>query len=129
MNSVKSQSNTEGHRKRLRQRFLNAGRRALADYELLELLLTYVIPRKDTKPIAKALLRKHKSLTAILDQPIERLEETEGIGPQSSVFITLIRSCIERYLEQGVEQKRSISSPQDLMQFVRVTCPRFLYQF
>jgi len=72
-----------------------------------ELLLTYVIPRKDTKPIAKALLRRHKSLTAVLDQPTERLEETDRIGPQSSVFITLIRSCIERYLEQRVEQRRS----------------------
>lgn len=120
MNSAKLHSDSEGHRKRLRQRFLNAGRRAFADYELLELLLTYSIPRKDTKPIAKALLRKHKSLTTVLDQPTERLEETEGIGPQSSVFITLIRSCIERYLEQRVEQKRSISSPQEVMQFVRV---------
>ena len=109
----------EGHRKRLRERFLKGGRRALPDYELLELLLTHVIPRRDTKPIAKALLRKHRSLNSVLNQPVDRLEEIEGIGPQASTFILVIRSCIERYLEQRVERKRSISSPQEVMQFAR----------
>lgn len=64
-----------GHRHRLKERFCNAGRKALADYELLELLLTYVIPRVDTKPTAKALLKQFKTIFNVLQQPAERLME------------------------------------------------------
>jgi len=58
MPSTEKHISPEGHRKRLRERFLKAGRNALADYELLELVLMYSIPRADTKPMAKALLNK-----------------------------------------------------------------------
>jgi len=62
-----------GHRHRLRERFLTAGRKALADYELIELLLTYSIPRVDTKPAAKGLLKRFKSIFHVLQQPRDRL--------------------------------------------------------
>ena len=116
----KQPNNTKGHRKRLRKRFLTGGRRALADYELLELLLTYVIPRKDTKPIAKALLRRYRSLNSVLEQPADKLELIEGIGPQSSTFLKLIHSCIGRYLEFKVESAKRISSPEEVAHFLRV---------
>lgn len=119
MSEDKKVKSHEGHRKRLRGRFLKGGRNALADYELLELLLTYVIPRADTKPIAKALLRKHRSLNSTFNQAADKLEEIEGIGPQASTFLLVIRACIERYLEQRVERRKSISSPKDVVQFVR----------
>ena len=61
-----------GHRSRLRERFRKAGREALADYELLELLLTFAIPRKDTKPAAKRLIERFGSFAAVMDQPRER---------------------------------------------------------
>lgn len=63
----------KGHRERLRKRFLKGGRKALADYELLELLLTYVIPRKDTKPLAKALIQEYRSFSSALDQSPDKL--------------------------------------------------------
>lgn len=113
-------NDTKGHRQRLKQRFLKAGRKSLADYELLELLLTYVIPRKDTKPIAKALLRKYRSFNSILEQPADRLESVEGVGSQSSTFLRIIRSCIERYLEHKVEHAKRISSAEEVAQFVRI---------
>ena len=119
MSEDKKVKSHEGHRKRLRERFFKGGRSALADYELLELLLTYVIPRRDTKPIAKDLLRKHRSLNSVLNQPVDKFEEIEGIGPQASTFLAVIHACIERYLEQRVERKRSVSSPQEVMQFAR----------
>ena len=119
-NPTKKLNQVRGHRRRLRDRFLKSGRRALADYELLELLLTYVIPRRDTKPIAKALLKKYRSFNSVLDQPTDRSESIEGIGPQSSAFLALIRSCIERYLEHKVERTKSISSPEDVAHFVRI---------
>jgi DNA repair protein RadC len=114
-----SRSQKEGHRKRLRDRFLKGGRGAFPDYELLELLLTYVIPRRDTKPIAKDLLRRYRSFNSVLNQPKDKLEEIERIGPQASIFLMVIRACIERYLEQRVERRKSISSPKDVLQFVR----------
>jgi len=108
-----------GHRERLRQRFKKGGRYALADYELLELLLTYVIPRRDTKPLAKGLLRRHRSFNSVLNQPKEKLEAVDGVGDKASTLILLIRSCIERYLEQGVERRKRISSPQEVIHFLR----------
>ncbi|WP_367166023.1 UPF0758 domain-containing protein, partial [Mesorhizobium sp.] len=70
-----------GHRDRLRQRFAAAGSDALPDYELLELLLFRLIPRADTKPVAKALLARFGTLAEVLGAPVARLEEVRGIGP------------------------------------------------
>ena len=108
-----------GHRGRLRERLLKAGRKAFADYELLELLLTYAIPRKDTKPIAKRLLKQFGSFAAVFDQPRERLLEIEGVGPQTWAFLFAIREFMVRYLEQEVEYAKVISSPEDIAEFVR----------
>lgn len=82
-----------GHRNRLRSRFLKTGRESLADYELLELLLTYAIPRKDTKGIAKDLLERFGSFAAIFDQPIGRIQEIKGIGPYTATFFIAINLC------------------------------------
>jgi len=108
-----------GHRSRLRERLIKAGRQAFADHELLELLLTYAIPRKDTKPISKRLLKRCGSFAAVFDQPRERLQEVEGVGSQTSVFLFAIREVMVRYLEQKVEYAETISSPEDIAGFVR----------
>lgn len=119
MSEGKKAKSHEGHRERLRHRFLKGGRQALPDYELLELLLTYVIPRRDTKPLAKELLRKHRSFNSVLSQAKDRLEAVKGMGKEASTFILVIRACIERYLEQRIERRKSIASPLEVMQFVR----------
>lgn len=109
-----------GHRSRLRARLNKVGREAFADYELLELLLSYAIPRKDTKPLAKHLVARFGSFAAVLDQPRERLLEAEGVGPQTVTFLLAIRAAMARYLEQEVEHAINISSPEDVANFVRV---------
>jgi integrase len=96
MSEEKLAKNHEGHRGRLRQRFLKGGRPALPDYELLELLLTYVIPRKDTKPIARDLLRRYRSFNSVLSQSKDRLEAVDGMGEQTSTFIHVIRAVESR---------------------------------
>ena len=93
---------------------------AFADHELLELLLTYAIPRKDTKQLAKKLIDSFGSFASVLDQPKERLLQIEGIGTQTSVFLTAIRASLTRYLEQKVENARTISKPEDVAEFLRV---------
>ena len=117
---VKDYSNPAGHRNRLRERFLKAGRNSLADYELLELLLTYTIPRKNTKPIAKALLHQFGSIINIFQQSDERLMTIEGIGPQTATFLRVIHSFVTRCMETEVEQQPSISGPEDIFAFVRL---------
>lgn len=108
-----------GHRSRLRERLLKAGRSAFADHELLELLLTYAIPYKDTKGTAKLLIERFGSFAAIFDQPRERLMEVRGIGPYCATFFLAIREFMVRYLEQEVEYTQTISSPEDIAVFVR----------
>ena len=124
---TKKTDHRHGHRGRLRERLLRAGRQAFADYELLELLLTYAIPRKDTKPIAKRLLDRFGSFSGVFDQPREQLLEIEGVGPQTCTFLFSIREFMVRYLEQEVEYAEAISSPEDIAEFVRIhlgTTPR-----
>jgi hypothetical protein len=109
-----------GHRQRLRDRFLRTGREGLPDYELLELLLTYSIPRINTKPIAKALLHKFGTIVNVFEQPNERLEEIQGIGPNTITFFRVFQDCLTRCMEVQIESQRSISCPEDLFAFVRM---------
>jgi len=120
VNLTKKQDHRHGHRGRLRKRLLKGGRRGFADYELLELLLTYAIPRKDTKLIAKKLLKRFGSFAAVFDQPREQLLEIDGVGPQTYTFLFAIREFMVRYLEQEIEYAKPISSPEDIAEFVKI---------
>ncbi len=113
-------SGPAGHRKRLRERFARSGRIAFADYELLELLLTYAIPRIDTKPIAKTLLHQYGSILGVLQQPESHLLKIEGIGKQAVLFLKVLHGCLTRCMETQVEALPSISGPEDIFAFVRL---------
>ena len=78
---------TVGHRRRLRARFLEAGPEALADYELLELLLFLAQPRADVKPLAKALLQRFGGFAEVVSAEPERLAEVAGIGDAAIVAL------------------------------------------
>src|SRR5437868_15456602 len=69
-----------GHRERLRARFRESGAEALADYEMLELLLFRAVPRRDVKPLAKELLTKFGSFAEVISASPKRLAEVEGLG-------------------------------------------------
>ena len=94
-----ARSYTEGHRERLRARYRQLGEAALQDYELLELLLTYAIPRRDTKLIAKKLLERFGTLARVFEADPATLEEVDGIGPQAATLISLIRPLATRFLK------------------------------
>lgn len=83
-------SGGEGHRARLKERFLETRGAGVADYELLELALTFAIPRKDVKPIAKALLAKFGDLGGVLNASPQQLAAVDGIGPSSIVLFTMV---------------------------------------
>jgi DNA repair protein RadC len=80
-----------GHRERLREKFLNG---KLVEYELLELLLSYAIPRIDVKPIARELLRAFGSFHNILCAPVESLESVPGIGKSAAIFLKVVQEIV-----------------------------------
>jgi len=90
----------DGHRGRLREKFLAAGLSGFHDYEVLELLLTLATPRKDCKPAAKAALQRFGSLAAVLEATPRELCEVAGIGPKNLFGLKLIPAVCERYLQK-----------------------------
>lgn len=96
-----------GHRDRLREEFRANGAGALKDYELLELILFYSIPRKDTRPIARRLINKFGSFAAVLDADEEELRKIDGVGEHTAALLELIPAAAGRYLtDRGNEMSR-----------------------
>lgn len=89
----------EGHRRRLRERFLAGGLAGFHDYEVIELLLTLATPRRDCKEAAKAAIARFGTLPAVLEAPAEELQTVSGIGPTNLFGIKLAKALVERYLE------------------------------
>ena len=108
------------HRKRLREKFLRAGAEGFHDYELLELLLTFAIPRVDVKPPAKALIKRFGTLNAVLDASQNELQSVSGMGPTSAVLIRLVKELFSAYLAERMEGKDVLSSPLAVVDFARV---------
>ncbi|HLP68548.1 MAG TPA: DNA repair protein RadC [Rhizobium sp.] len=99
-----------GHRDRLRTRFRESGEAALADYELLELLLFRLIPRRDTKPIAKALISRFGTLAGVLGAPPALLQEVKGIGETVALDLKLIATTAQRMLKSELKERHVLSS-------------------
>ncbi|MCK3777626.1 DNA repair protein RadC [Ensifer sesbaniae] len=99
-----------GHRDRLRARYREHGDAALADYEILEMLLFRLIPRKDTKPIAKALISRFGTLAGVFGAPIALLHEVDGIGEAVALDLKLISTIGHRTLKSELRQKHLLSS-------------------
>ncbi|MDO4767476.1 MAG: hypothetical protein Q4B25_04935, partial [Pseudomonadota bacterium] len=107
-----------GHRQRLRER-LNASPRSLADYELLELLLTYVLPRRDTKPLAKDILARFGSLDRALMADPAALRDIPGLGDAVVTFWTALRECLVRKSAAPLARREIFSSPEQVRELVR----------
>jgi DNA repair protein RadC len=106
----RAEKHHDGHRDRLRDRFAEAGPAALADYELLELVLFRTIPRRDVKPIAKALMKRFGSLSEVLNAPVARLVEIPGMGAASALDLSILAALNERALRSGVIEREVLSS-------------------
>jgi DNA repair protein RadC len=109
----------QGHRKRLKQKFLTAGIDAFHEYEIVEFLLTCAIPRKDVKPQAKELLREFGSLKGIMDAEIDDLASIGGIGRDSAAVIKFIKELAAFYLKQKAKGKPQIACTSELYDFCR----------
>ncbi|MBE6964204.1 MAG: DNA repair protein RadC [Ruminococcaceae bacterium] len=101
----------DGHREKMRRRFLAGGLDVFADHEALELLLYYAIPRRNVNPIAHALMERYGSLSAVLSAPVEDLKQVAGIGERTAILLKLSPALAgkARLTESGQEQAMTSS--------------------
>ncbi len=110
-----------GHRERLRERFYAAGPDALSDYELLEMALFPALPRRDTKPLAKTLLKTFGSFAEVIHAPVARLREIDGIGEASINQLKLIAAAAHRVAKGEVQRRTALSSWNDVIDYCRTS--------
>ncbi len=117
MSSTKEKPHYHGHRQRLRERFRKAGAEALADYELMEMVLFMANARGDVKPLAKTLIDRFGTFADTIAAPPERLSEVSGIGEASITSLKLIEAAALRLAQQRVLNRPTLSSWQALMDY------------
>jgi DNA repair protein RadC len=108
-----------GHRERLRKRFRDGGPDALPDYELLELVLFRAMPRRDTKPLAKAILARFGTFAEAMNAPEDLLLEVPGLGEAAATEIKLIRAAALRLMQGEVLERPVLSSWQQVLDYCR----------
>jgi len=107
------------HRQRLKQKFSESGIDAFHDYEVLELLLSYAIPRKDVKPLAKELLQEFGSLKGIIDAEKNSIEKVKGISTHTAILIKLIKDFGTLYLKEKAKEKPQINCTSELLNYCK----------
>ena len=122
----KTKNNAKGHRERVRKKFLENGFNGLEDYEVLELLLFYVIPRKDTKAIAKELIKRFKTLANVLKADTLELKTINGLGDVAITFLKMMGALPEKIYEDKLknqklikDDKNKITDKEVLLSFLR----------
>lgn len=110
-----------GHRERLRARFAQAGAEALADYELLELTLFRSIPRRDVKPLAKALIHRFGSFAEVVSAEPARLMEVEGVSAGVASDLKLVEAAGRRLARGAIAARPLLSSWSALIEYLRAT--------
>jgi DNA repair protein RadC len=110
-----------GHRERLRARFREAGAGALADYELLELVLFRAIPQRDVKPLAKALLARFGSFAEVMAAPPERLKEVEGVGEAVVTELKVVEAAGHLLAKSSINKKQVLSSWSAVVDYCRAS--------
>ncbi|MGV6810931.1 MAG: RadC family protein [Brevirhabdus sp.] len=118
---VKLPSYIKDHRKRLRERFLNGGAAAMPDYEILELVLFRAVPRRDVKPLARALLEEFGDFNRVLSAPLARLLSVKGVGEAVALELKIVEASAHRLSRAKVMQRQIISSWDALLDFCHTT--------
>ena len=110
---------SDGHRKRLREKFLESGLTGFHDYEVIELLLTLGTPRKDCKASAKASLKRFRSLPGVFEASVGELCEVPGIGPNNALGIKLVKAVADRYLERRITGQNPLNNSKELFAYLQ----------
>ena len=116
----KEKPHYHGHRERLRERVLERGPESLADYEILEFLLFGARPNGDMKPVAKRLLERFGTLSAVLAADPARLKEVKGVGPAAIAIFKVVREAARRMGREETRERHVISSWDKLLSYCRI---------
>ena len=108
-----------GHRQRLRERFRAAGEDALADYEMLELVLYRALPRRDIKPLAKQLIARFGTFAEVIAAAPERLAEMDGLGDSAIGDLKIIEAAARRLLKINMQKRQTLGSFRELIDYCR----------
>jgi DNA repair protein RadC len=100
----------EGHRRRLRERFERSGFDGFHDHEVIELLLSYAIPRRDVKPAAKKLLERFGSMAGVFDAPLQSLRSVDGVGEHAARLISTIPRLLDVYQQSRWKRDQTFNS-------------------
>jgi DNA repair protein RadC len=115
-----SKAHLEGHRDRLRARFVKTGDEGLADHEMLELLLFGVIQRRDTKEIARALLARFRSLTGVIGAPLTDLTQVAGVGEAVAIHLKAVHALLVRSAHEDVMAQPILSSWSSVLNYLKL---------
>ena len=107
--SQKPKDHNRNHRQRLRSRFMRAGKQALQDYELLELIMFRAIPRRDIKPLAKTLLAEFGDFNRVISAPSSRLLAIKGVGESVIQEFRIVTAAAERLAQVEVLNRNILS--------------------
>jgi len=118
------ESGADGHRARLRARFRNGGADAMPDYELLEMTLFAALPRRDTKPLAKALLARFGSFAEVISAPRARLMEVKGVGMSIADHLKIVEAAAHRLAKTKVMGRPALSSWSALLDYCTAAMAR-----
>ncbi len=110
-----------GHRQRLRQRFMKNGADSLPDYELLELVLFPALPRRDTKPLAKSLLKHFGSFAGVISAAPQELKSIDGIGEAAVVALKTVQAASLRLSQDEIMDRPVLTSWDKLMKYCRAS--------
>ena len=109
----------EGHRERMKQRFLNEGLDHFSQHQVLELLLFYTIPRRDTNPLAHKLVKRYGSLVGVLEAGYEDLMTVKGVTRNTAIFLSMIPHLCRRYLNEKQGEKPQLNSSAKAGEYVK----------
>lgn len=109
----------EGHRERLRERFLTGGQDALPDYEMMEMVLFRSRARGDVKPLAKRLIQRFGSFAEALSAPMERLTEVEGVGRSTAIELKIVAAAAQRIARGSIAKRQVLSSWSSVLEYCR----------
>ena len=114
-----------GHRERLRNRFIEQGLKGFEDVNALELLLFYAIPRKDTNPIAHALLERFGSLDAVFETSVKELAQVPGVGESAAVLINMLPQMMQKVMVSKTKNTHILKDYKTAGEYLQ---PRFMYE-
>lgn len=112
------ENTSEGHRQRLRERFSQSGLEGFHDYEIVELLLTLVTPRRNMKGQGKTAIARFGSLRGVLEAPVEELRKIKGIGPVNSLGIKIVHEIARVFLKEKMIETPVMDSAQEIFDYL-----------